>query len=201
MSRLVALVLVAVACVHTQPPDLRLGAIPDGVVVATQVTYYDMAAETVGELRRAMVTRGPLSGGRAWSAVTQSTYRWTFESERAQHRCVLRQPRVELKVNMTFPRWSPTGEPDPETILWWERYQTGLMEHERGHALISVRWADEIVRDLTGLSSSTCDSLTLLARVHAGNLVTRSRAQQAEYDRATNHGATQIEQAGRLRSP
>jgi predicted secreted Zn-dependent protease len=201
MKRAIALVLFVAACIHTEPPDLRLGATPEGVVIATQVTYYDMPAETVGELRRAMVMRGPMSGGRGWSAVTQSTYRWTFESERSPSRCAVRQPRVQLKVAMTFPRWSPTGEPDPETVLWWERFQTGLMEHERGHALISVRWADEIVRELSGLTSSTCDSLGILAGARGSALVSRSRAQQVEYDRATNHGATQIERAGRLRTP
>ena len=201
MIRRVALLFLISACIHTETPDLRLGALPEGVVVATQITYYDMPAETVTDLRRAMALRGPMSGGRGWSAVTQSTYRWTFESERTSSRCALRQPKVQLKVTMTFPRWNPTGEPDPETVLWWERFQAGLMEHERGHALISVRSADEIVRDLAGITSSTCDSLGILAGARGSALVIRSRAQQVEYDRATNHGATQIERAGRLRSP
>ena len=198
--RRLALLPILAAC-HSAPPDLRLGEIPSGVVVATQVTYYDMPAETLGELRRAMAQRGPMVGGRGWSAVTSSTFRWTFESERVAGRCAVRQPRVQLSVAMTFPRWSPTGDPEPETILWWERYQAGLMEHERGHALISVRSADEIVRALDGISSTTCDSLAILARIRGNTLVTTSRQQQADYDRATGHGATQIEQAGRLRTP
>jgi predicted secreted Zn-dependent protease len=75
------------------------------------------------------------------------------------------------------------------------------MEHERGHALISVRTASELARDLDGMTRPRCDPLSALADTTKARRIRENQSKQQDYDRATRHGATQIEQAGRLRSP
>ena len=75
------------------------------------------------------------------------------------------------------------------------------MEHERGHAFISLWAADTLARELEGMQSETCEGLAKLVQAHGDRRVADSRLAQNDYDRSTRHGATQIEQAGRLRSP
>lgn len=204
MTRIVAILVWAViasGCAHSSVSMLNLGSMPNGVTMDAQVNYYDVSAASLGELRRAMLVLGPRADGRPWTAVTQTNFRWTYRFERMNAGCLLREARLELRTKITFPRWNPTAEPDSVALDWWHQMNTGLMEHERGHALISVRAAGEIRRDIEGISAATCDLVATLASARANRRITQQRQEQAAYDLTTRHGATQIEQAGRLRHP
>ena len=197
----VLLALLVSACARPTSAFLNLGAMPNGVSMDAQVHYYDVSAASLGELRRAMFALGPRADGRTWTAVAQTTFRWLYRYERTPTDCILREVKVQLRTNITFPRWNPTAEPDSATLEWWHQMNAGLMEHERGHAMISVRAANDIRRDLEGMSAATCDMVAQLASNRGNRRISTQRQEQAEYDRSTRHGATQIEQAGRLRSP
>ena len=172
-----------------------------GVTIDAQVAYYDVSAASLGELRRAMFVLGPRVDNRPWTAATQTNFRWIYRFERISTGCLLREAKLELRTKITFPRWNPTAEPDSATLEWWQQMNTGLMEHERGHALISVKAAGAIRRELEGMSGPTCEQVASMASSRATRLIAQQRQEQQEYDRSTRHGATQIEQAGRLRSP
>ncbi len=180
---------------------VNLGPVPAGVTVDANVAYYDISAATLQELRRGMQQQGPRWEGRAWSATTQSHFRWTYQYERRGVSCELRRVRVQVRTVVTFPRWNPTAPPDSATLEWWYQLNAGLMEHERGHALLSVKTAGEIASTLERLSHPQCAPLGELANQTGRGLISRERAQQLEYDRATRHGATQIAQAARLAAP
>ena len=130
---------------HTR---LRLDPVPPGVIVDASIQFYDVTAATLAELRRGMVQQGPRWEGRAWQAVTMSHFRWTYQYRQSGVNCELRRVRVEVKTIVTFPRWNPTAPPDSATLDWWQQLNAGLMEHERGHALLSVKTAGEIARTL-----------------------------------------------------
>ena len=191
----------AVGCARSGSTALNLGAMPAGVSMDAQVHYYDVSAASLAELRRGMITLGPRWEGRAFSAVTQTNFRWVFQYERQGIGCELRRVRVQLRTTVTFPRWNPTAEPDSSMLEWWRQLNAGLMEHERGHALISVRTAGDIVRELEGMSGTRCEPLSALANAAGSRILRANQETQLDYDRSTRHGASQIEQAGRLRSP
>ena len=180
---------------------LNLGPMPSGVAMDARVQYYDVSAASLLELRRGMAALGPRAEGRSWSAVTQTNFRWTYQFERAGLQCELRRVRVQLRTLITFPRWNATAEPDSALLDWWHQLNAGLMEHERGHAMISVQSAREIIKELEGMEGPGCDNVSARANAAGNRLIRISQAQQVDYDRTTRHGATQIEQAGRLRSP
>ena len=201
LAALAALAINAGACAPaTAGPELKLGAVPSGVTVTTEMEYYYINAETLFQLRQGLA-RGPRVNGRQWEAATQSQFHWTFVREQSASGCAARDARVALKVKVVFPRWNPMGDPEPEVYQWWEQREIGLMEHERGHALISAKAAEEIRREIEGISAPTCDLLTSQASTRANRRVALQREEQLDYDRSTRHGATQMEQAGRLRSP
>ena len=181
-------------------PPLDLGVIPSGVSVDAKVQYYDFSAASLGEMRAAMRQLGPTWEGTRWPAVTTSDLRWTFQVERLAGRCAIHGAHVQMRTTIVFPRWTPSVEPDSALMEWWRQMNRGLTEHEKGHALISLKTAGTIVHDLDALSRD-CAEIATEANHVARQLMDSSRKEQQVYDASTRHGATQIQQAGRLRDP
>ena len=196
-----ALVLLANACVRQQP-HIDVGPVPKGVVVEARVQYYDVSAASLAELRRDMVRLGPRWQGRPYQAVTQSRFRWDYQPTQHESRlCTPGKVKVTVMTVVVFPRWSPTAEPDSATLEWWQQLNAGLMEHERGHANLSVRTAGDIVRSLEGMPPVACDALPSRVTEAGNQWLLADRRLQARYDADTRHGATQIERVMRLHSP
>ena len=198
-ARLVV-VLLAVGCAG--PSHIDLGPVPKGVVVDARVQYYDLSAATLAELRRDMARLGPRWNGRAYQAVTASRFRWEFVTTRNSSQfCAAENVKVTMTTVVVFPRWNPTAEPDSATLEWWQQLNTGLMEHERGHASLSLRTAGDIARSIEDIPPTSCDLLERRVTELGRERILNEWAQQAQYDQDTRHGATQIERVIRLRSP
>jgi predicted secreted Zn-dependent protease len=203
MSRIPALAitsLIVVACATT--PHLEVGPVPAGVVVDSRLQYYEVSAASLTEIRQAMRQEGPRSEGRVWSAVTNWRLNWTYQyANHGTSGCELRRVHVRVQAVVTFPRWNPTAEPDSSLLAWWQQFNAGLAEHERGHAVIAVKAGGDIVRSLEGMTGIRCDLLGTQANAVGERLLFAAMTQQREYDRTTRHGQTQIQQAGRLQEP
>jgi predicted secreted Zn-dependent protease len=196
-----ALPLLAGACVRPAS-HIDLGPVPQGVFVDARVQYYDVSAASLTELRRDMARLGPRWEGRPFQAVTQSRFRWDYQPTQHQSRlCTPGSVKVTVMTVVVFPRWSPTAEPDSATLEWWQQLNAGLMEHERGHATLSVRTAGDLVRTLEGMSPVACDMLPGRVAEAGQQRLLLERRLQASYDADTRHGATQIERVIRLHSP
>jgi predicted secreted Zn-dependent protease len=196
-----ALLLLTSACFR-HPPRIDLGPVPQGVVVDARVQYYDVSAASLAELRRDMARLGPRWEGRPYQAVTQSRFRWDYLPTQHESRlCSPGSVKVTVMTVVVFPRWSPTAEPDSATLEWWQQLNAGLMEHERGHASLSVRTAGDIVRTLEAMSPVACDALPGRVTEAGQERLLVERRLQARYDAETRHGATQIERVIRLHSP
>lgn len=197
-----AIALVSSVACFNNPSRIDLGPTPSGVVVDARLQYYDVSAASMAELRRAMVQLGPRWEGRTYQAVTESRFRWNYVSARwGQLLCEPTRIRVSVQTYVVFPRWNPSAEPDSAMIEWWQQLSVGLMEHERGHARLSVKTAGDIARALEEMTPAPCDQLAGLVSQTGQRHITIERRLQIEYDRTTRHGATQIELARRLRSP
>ena len=181
-------------------PVVDVGRPPEGVSVETKIQYYDVPAASVAEIRRAVLRFGPRFEGRVWESVTTSNFEWTFRQQRSIDSCNVTRAKVNVKSVIVFPRWAPSAPPDSAALEWWHQEQAGLVEHEKGHVLIAVRTASEIVREL-GATTVACDDLKKVVDEKAQTLIKETKARQAAYDAATRHGATQIQQAGRLKEP
>jgi predicted secreted Zn-dependent protease len=189
----------ALGCYAT--PPLELGPKPAGVSVEARLEYYDVNAATLAEIRRAMQQSGPRVQGRAWSAVTMWRYHWSYQYDSRGTLCALRNVRVRMVTTIQFPRWNPTAEPDSALVEWWHQMNAGLAEHERGHAQLAMKTAGEIVQALDGMMGGRCPALGEQANAAGRRIVDAGNRRQSEYDATTRHGATQIQQARRLRDP
>jgi predicted secreted Zn-dependent protease len=176
--------------------------VPAGVTVDARLQYYDISAASLADIQRAMLRDGVRVDGRTWSAVTNWNVRWTYQyASRAPGTCEINHVRVNVRAVVTFPRWNPTVNPDSSLLAWWQQFNRGLAEHERGHALLAVEAGNEIVRALEGLSGGACDALGIRANEIGQRYVSATRFKQEQYDRETRHGATQIRQARQLSEP
>jgi predicted secreted Zn-dependent protease len=186
----------------TVAPDMmEVEDVAPGVTVSAKLEYYDVSAATLNGIRQAMFQAGPRSDGRTWGAVTTWNYVWTYQVERmGATGCEVRQAQVKVTMLTTFPRWNPTATPDSALLEWWEQYRAGLAEHERGHAVRAAQGGAEIVKALKGVLAF-CDVMRNQTTAAANRILGDIKAQQAEYDRVTQHGGTQIQQARRLREP
>jgi predicted secreted Zn-dependent protease len=192
-----------------QKSHIDLGPVPAGVTVDARLQYYDVTAASLTDLRRGMIQLGPRWEGRSYQAVTQSRFRWGYVVESARGPvdsassvlCQPRKVRVTVQTVVVFPRWNPSAEPDSAMLEWWHQLNAGLMEHERGHARLSVKTAGDIAKSLEAMAPVPCDDLARQVSSAGQQRIIVERRQQVEYDRSTRHGATQIEQASRLRSP
>lgn len=169
--------------------------------VDAKFVYYDVNAAALTEIRRNMAREAPRVQGRTWTAVTRWRYAWAWQYDNRGIACELRNARVRMQATIEFPRWKPTAEPDSVTLDWWQAMNTGLAEHERGHAQLAMKTAGEIVRALEGMRGAACDALGLQANTIARRLVDEGNRRQAEYDVTTRHGATQIHAVRQLREP
>lgn len=189
-----------VGCSQATAP-LDLGPSPVGVQVFAQMQYYDVTAESLAELRSGLRQHGPRSGGRPWAAVTNWRMRWTYVYDpRGIAGCEITRVKVRLETTIDFPRWTPATPPDSGLLAWWNQLNEGLTAHERGHALIAVEAADQIVKGVQGMTAGACDALSLRANAVAQRITSDARKRQQDYDVETRHGLTQIIQAGQRRA-
>ena len=189
-----ALTSVAVAgCGGARVPEAaEVDAGTAGVIVAAPVTRYPITATTVADMRAQVRRAGPTIDGRRWDGATRWTLRWQYSVAREATGCTVKDPRVYVTAAITMPEWIPTAEADDATKLWWRRYESGLMTHERGHAQIAVDAASAMRRALLASRAPTCDDLRQEIVAIGEQAVARLRGAQAAYDLQTRHGGTQI---------
>ena len=194
--------LLAAGCFSA--PVLDLGPMPLGVTAETALTYYDISAGTLNEIGQAIRLEGPRSQGRRWGAITTWNMSWQAQFHNIGGAfggiCEARRVRIRVRTAINFPRWNPTAQPDSALLVWWQQYNAGLAEHERGHALLAVRGAGEIAKALDGMQAS-CAMINTQLSTKFNQMVLAINTRQVEYDLTTRHGATQIQRARALNEP
>ena len=170
-------------------PRVDVPKVPPGVRLATRIDFYDIPGTTVGALRADMMHTGPRIDDRSWAGSTTWHARWSWEYERSGvSGCAFRRARVDLNTVTLLPRWTPDDAFDRKVYSWWTDFSAGLAEHERGHVLIAVDGARDIVRAIESMSGAPCDQLGNNANFAARQIIDRVNRRQAEFDLVTGHG-------------
>lgn len=171
-----------------------------GVSAETEITYYDISAATLSEVGQSIRASGPRSQGRRWGAVTTWRLVYQYQTRMTGNSCQAHHVRVRVRTAISFPRLNPTAQPDSAMLAFWEQYNAGLAEHERGHALLAVKGAGDIVRALES-EQAPCAQLGSRLNDTFGRMMFALNNRQVEYDLETRHGATQIQQVRALHEP
>jgi len=185
-AQLVAMALL-VGCASA--PHVDVPNVPAGVHLSTRIDFYDVPGTTIRALRGDITHTGPRIDDRSWAGSTNWYARWSWEYDRrGTLACEFRRVSVDLNTVTLLPRWTPDDTFDRDVLSWWTDFSARLTEHERGHTLIAVDGARDIVRALESMSASTCAQLGTNANATAEQIVERVKHRQAEFDLVTGHG-------------
>jgi predicted secreted Zn-dependent protease len=179
--------LLLAACASA--PRVDVPRVAPGVLLTTRIDFYDIPGTTVSALRADIMHSGPRLDDRSWAGSTTWHARWSWQYDRRGiSGCGMRRVRVDLNTVTLLPRWTPSETFDRNVLSWWTQFSANLAEHERGHVLIAVDGARDIVRVIESTSGATCDQVANNANTAAQLVVERVNQRQAEFDLATGHG-------------
>jgi predicted secreted Zn-dependent protease len=169
-------------------------AIP--VTLSEKLLRYEIKGDTSHELFDQMTKVGPLDekSAKRFQGLTVWAARWTFDTaSQADGRCGLDHVKVELEVLMTLPEWHPKRHADPRLEQAWPGYLASLTGHEMGHRAYGVKAAFAVRDALAAMAPmEDCQALATAADSSANAAFGSYKNADVEYDRQTNHGATQI---------
>jgi predicted secreted Zn-dependent protease len=129
-------------------------------------------------------------GPKGFHGHTTWTVRYNFQSGRdADSRCVVSVVTPVLAAEIVLPRWMPGSSVTAEQRRNWELYSERLKLHEDGH-VAHGRQAAEALAKMAGMRGD-CGSIDSNFKQRAEEVLRRYSAMDVEYDKTTNHGATQ----------
>ena len=161
----------------------------DDVQVTLHTTHYAVEGNSYDAINTELAKHGPDLGNWAvgscrWQVLPQ----WRIEQ--AAGACLLHELRVDVKIDITMPRWQDTG--NKLIKKRWARFYRQLQKHEHGHARVGVHAGEEVFDALTALSSTTdCERLSREAERRYTRIIAAHHAIDDEYDRASQHGGRQ----------
>jgi len=187
--RFARLVVIALLVACASAPRVDVPRVPPGVRLTTRIDFYDIPGTTVSALRADITHTGPRIDDRSWAGSTNWSARWSWEYDRRGYSsCGFRRVWVDLNTVTLLPRWTPDDLFDRGVLSWWTDFSARLAEHERGHVLIAVDGARDIVAAIESMSASTCAQLSNTANASAQQVIEHLKRRQAEFDLATGHG-------------
>jgi predicted secreted Zn-dependent protease len=162
--------------------------------VAVSVVHddYKITGNTAAGLRQQMNADGPLDHDKHFDAHTEWNVRWTYPFDRSGGGCSTGPVTVTLTITYHFPEWGDESDGSRPLIDKWHKYLQALETHEDGHAEHGREAADDIIGELSGLPpADACPTMDGIANAKAQAIIGRYAAEDVDYDRDTNHGATQ----------
>jgi len=162
----------------------------DTMTVTTN--YYTVDGTTARELRAALDQSRSLKGQSASDARTDWDIHWSYQTISSATECRLRSVEIRTTITITLPRWVSSSKAAPDLQQRWQSYLKALLKHEEGHRALAQIAAAEVgkqVRSIKGAPS--CDALGESIKTKANATIAEYREKEAQYDRKTEHGATQ----------
>lgn len=154
--------------------------------------YYTVKGATLAELHDSLQRTRPWKDRPPRHAATVWQIDWRFDVVRSAGLCRCSSFTTRTVITVTLPRWTPPTNASPETVSTWNRYFVALAKHEAGHADFALRAAREQHKRVSQLGAETdCEALKRRINDTALQVLAEFRGQEQEYDRRTDHGATE----------
>ena len=193
VSRFLACALLTIGamagCSHT--PSNSPSA-PD-VPISTDYVFYPIIGSTADQLRAQLDRLGPTDAqGNRFDAYTDWHVNRSYPYSMVDGQCTTGPIQVNVQVVLTFPHWTPSASVSQDLVDQWEAYLVALRRHEDGHKEIAIAAGYAIYQALSELPGyPTCDELERAAEAVGERILDAYRQQEFDYDRNTDHGATQ----------
>jgi predicted secreted Zn-dependent protease len=160
--------------------------------VSIKTNYYTVGGTNVMLIRHSMSVSRPFAATNSFDAFTHWTVRADYQFRPYSGSWVLHNPRVNLSVTTTLPRWIPGLPVSPELIQAWNDFAGNLTTHEAGHIRFAREAAEEVQRKLDAMPGyATAPEAHRAAQTLVNEVIDEFRLREREYDRQTRHGRTQ----------
>lgn len=155
-----------------------LASLPNVVLLG-----YPISGRTRRSVRAEINERRPESQGRRHDART--TWGYSFRVGQRDGTCAPGTSEVTVSITVVMPDLENPGSLGREDRAAWNRYMTALEFHEANHARIANLGAEGIQQAMRAAAS--CDELRAIIDTAGQEVAAASQ----EYDRRTQHGATE----------
>lgn len=181
--------ILIVAILGSASSRLTIGA----ETASPSYTYYDIKGQSARELSEAMDRFGPLGkDGKRYHGHTEWKITWEYTFTETDASCHLDSFHVAYEVTITIPRWLGYDRSSRHLKANWDKYLAALLTHENGHKDIGWLAAEAIKKEIGRIKvQRTCIQLETMVKNVAEGLADGARAENEEYDVATDHGKTQ----------
>ncbi|MBF0531316.1 MAG: DUF922 domain-containing Zn-dependent protease [Deltaproteobacteria bacterium] len=166
---------------------LSAKVIPAETRITEQTQYYSIQGLTSNDLYTEMRQHGP----DGFSANTSWKIRDHYKTRVDGSGCAIPPVTVSVNITYTMPEWVNKSQASPALQKRWDQYLNRLTVHENGHRDIAVKNAHLIDQKLFGLKASSCGALEDRSKRIADEIFDKTKNENAEYDRVTQHGRTQ----------
>jgi predicted secreted Zn-dependent protease len=149
--------------------------------------YYQINPRSLGDLNRE-IRRS--SGNPLWTGFTRWSITYWYGYQDSGEVCKLTNINVRLDIRYKMPK---LFQPNRDLTLKreFERYYSGLMEHEEGHADIARKAAVAVEGMLVEASATRCEDLPQIEKAKYRSILSEYRDMQRRYDLITDHGRWQ----------
>ena len=162
-----------------------------GAAAAAQVetNYYSIFGADYSELSQQMAQKGP----QGFAGYTASSISYNYRTTPQGASCRIAKVDFDYSLIYTMPKWENAESADPALQGWWQEYYAALWRHEQNHGRIADQRYSAIQRAFSSLGARpTCAEFGPLLREQYTLIDTEFDARQAEYDRETQHGLTEM---------
>lgn len=157
-----------------------------------RTNFYTVSGQSVRELRQSMRQARPWQDNTETVGLTQWRIDWRFDLKPTANGCRCASFTTTTSITNTLPRWTTATNATPDVRADWNRFVTSLGQHEDGHTRMAFAAVAELHKRVKEVGEeSDCDRLKKKINDLALRVVDDFRARDREYDRRTNHGATQ----------
>jgi len=130
--------------------------------------------------------------GGEYDGYVQWYVNWDYTYESTNQDCRVATVSMELSTEITLPYWDAPPDAPPLLVEKWSTYMDALTEHENGHVEFGRKAEAAIQRTiLETLPVPSCGQLEDQIDLRATQTLERYLQLERDYDRITNHGATQ----------
>jgi predicted secreted Zn-dependent protease len=156
-------------------------------ILIEKTVYYDIKGLSVSELQLQRQKLGP----KAFFGNTETHTNYHYKNGANSLACYVTSVAVTVRITYTMPRWANKFQATAALRDKWDKFYQRLQFHEMGHKEISVRNARLLELRILEAGSQSCQSLDARLKEVWEDFLERTRRENAEYDRKTDHGRSQ----------
>lgn len=152
---------------------------------------YAVTGATAEEVWDSLVAGARREGEELIFAWTDVSMEYRSRMVRRGDACRLVDARIDVRITVTVPEWTPPRDAPLAVRQQWNRYDLAIRRHEEGHVRLAGETGRRMHEALVGLTAADCDSLKELGTEVGERIMAEGRAEQQRYDDETDHGRTQ----------